>query len=185
MSFDRGGKAVANESKHPFIVEVPVAASGLGVELNRQIVGFHTSRRIPPRFGRAGAFPIWRRRAPSSNSLGERSTKPLALSHAPRRFPPPRFILEIDITRAPARCDHAQQSALNFVSRNSQLPLKRHIANAAAVTQAVTSINEFRPHRQNKRAPTEARAKFGRRSPGRTFTPKSAPDTLSSVGLYG
>ena len=52
MSFDRGGKAVANESKHPFIVEVPVAASGLGVELNRQIVGFHTSRRIPPRFGR-------------------------------------------------------------------------------------------------------------------------------------
>src|SRR3974390_1240279 len=61
MSFDRSGKAVANESKHPFIVEVPVAASGLGVELNRQIVGFHTSRRIPPRFGRAGAFPIWGR----------------------------------------------------------------------------------------------------------------------------
>jgi len=52
MSFDRGGKAAANERKYPFIVEVPVAANGLVVELNREIVGFHKSRRIPPRFGR-------------------------------------------------------------------------------------------------------------------------------------
>ena len=52
MPFDRGGKAVANERKHPFIVEMPVAANGLDVELNRQIVGFHKSRGIPPRFGR-------------------------------------------------------------------------------------------------------------------------------------
>ena len=56
MLVDRAGKAVANESKYPFIVEVPVAASGLDVELNRKIVGFHKSRRIPPRFGRT----IWR-----------------------------------------------------------------------------------------------------------------------------
>jgi hypothetical protein len=52
----RPGKAVANESKYPFIAEVPVAANGLDVELNRQIVGFHKSRSIPLRFGRT----IWR-----------------------------------------------------------------------------------------------------------------------------
>jgi hypothetical protein len=55
MSFDRR-KGVANEIKYPFVVEVPVAANGLDVELNRQIVGFHTSRRIVPRFGRT----VWR-----------------------------------------------------------------------------------------------------------------------------
>jgi hypothetical protein len=34
MLFDRGGKAVANESKYPFIVEVPVNANRLDVKLN-------------------------------------------------------------------------------------------------------------------------------------------------------
>ena len=52
MSFDRAGKAVANERKYPFIVEVHVGANGLDVELNGQIVDFHKSHRIPPRFGR-------------------------------------------------------------------------------------------------------------------------------------
>jgi hypothetical protein len=52
MSFDRGGKAAANEKKYPFIVEVPVAPDGLDVELNARIVAFHRSRRILPRFGR-------------------------------------------------------------------------------------------------------------------------------------
>ena len=52
MSFDRGGRAVANERKYPFIVEVHVGANGLDVELNGQIVDFHKSHRIPPRFGR-------------------------------------------------------------------------------------------------------------------------------------
>jgi hypothetical protein len=52
MSLDRAGKAVANEKKYPFIVEVPVAANGLDRELNRQIVGFHKSRRVEPRHGR-------------------------------------------------------------------------------------------------------------------------------------
>ena len=52
MSIDRTGKAVANESKSPFIVEMPVGANGLDVELNRQVIGFHKSRRIPPLFGR-------------------------------------------------------------------------------------------------------------------------------------
>ena len=55
-SFDRGGKAAANERKYSFIVEVSVAANGLDVELNRQIVDFHKSRRITLRFGRT----IWR-----------------------------------------------------------------------------------------------------------------------------
>ncbi len=35
MLVDRAGKAVANEGKYPFIVEVPVAANGLAIELNR------------------------------------------------------------------------------------------------------------------------------------------------------
>ena len=52
MSIDRVGKALANESKYPFVVEVPVAANGLDVELNGQIIGFHKSRRIPLRYGR-------------------------------------------------------------------------------------------------------------------------------------
>jgi hypothetical protein len=56
MLIDYSGKAITNERKHPFIIEVPVAPNGLDVELNRQIVGFHNSHRIPPRFGRA----IWR-----------------------------------------------------------------------------------------------------------------------------
>ena len=45
------GKPTINERKYPFIVEVPVAAKGLYIELNRQIVDFHKSRRILPRFG--------------------------------------------------------------------------------------------------------------------------------------
>ena len=52
MSIDRTGKAFANENKYPFIVEVPVLANGLEVDLNRQIIGFHKSRRVPPRYGR-------------------------------------------------------------------------------------------------------------------------------------
>ena len=55
-SFDRGGKAVANERKYPFIVEVPVATNGLDVELNRQIIGFHKSHHVRFRLGRT----IWR-----------------------------------------------------------------------------------------------------------------------------
>jgi hypothetical protein len=53
---DRAGKAVANESKYPFVVEVPVAANGLDVELNGRIIGFHKARRIDQRFGRT----VWR-----------------------------------------------------------------------------------------------------------------------------
>jgi hypothetical protein len=52
MSIDRSGKAMTNERSYPFIIEVPVAANGLDVELNRQIVGFHNSNCIPARFGR-------------------------------------------------------------------------------------------------------------------------------------
>jgi hypothetical protein len=89
MSFARAGKTAANEAKYPFIVEVPVDANGLNVELNRQIVGFHKWHHTTLRFGRtalrdgkfitAGAFSIWQRRAPLPNSLAERFTKQPAL----------------------------------------------------------------------------------------------------------
>ena len=52
MSLDRADKAFINESKYPFIIEMPVATIGLDVELNRQIVVFHYSHRIQARFGR-------------------------------------------------------------------------------------------------------------------------------------
>jgi hypothetical protein len=52
MSPGRAGKALANERKYPFIVEVPVTANGLDRALNLQIVDFHKSRSLPPRFGR-------------------------------------------------------------------------------------------------------------------------------------
>jgi hypothetical protein len=56
IPFESRGKAGINEQKYSFIIELPVAANGLDVELNRQIVGFHKSRRIPPLYGRT----IWR-----------------------------------------------------------------------------------------------------------------------------
>jgi len=52
MSFARAGKTAANEAKYPYIVEVPIAANGLNVELNRQIVGFHKLHHTTLRFGR-------------------------------------------------------------------------------------------------------------------------------------
>ncbi len=49
-----GRKAVANEKKYPFVVEVPVTEKGLDLDLNARIIGFHKSRRTIPRFGRTG-----------------------------------------------------------------------------------------------------------------------------------
>ena len=94
MSFARAGKTAANEAKYPFIVEVPVAANGLNVELTVKLSVF-TSRTTPRRdldalhsergkFITAGAFSIWRRRALLPNSLAERFTKQPALDL--RRF---------------------------------------------------------------------------------------------------
>ena len=45
------GKALANESKYPNIVEL-AAAAGLDVTLGRRIMDFHKSRHIQPRHGR-------------------------------------------------------------------------------------------------------------------------------------
>jgi hypothetical protein len=56
MPIDRAGKAVTNEGKYPFIVEVPVPSTGLDVGLNGEVVGFHKARRIDQRFGRT----VWR-----------------------------------------------------------------------------------------------------------------------------
>jgi hypothetical protein len=61
-------KPLINESGYPYIVELAVPETGLEIELNRQIVGFHKSRSLQPRHGRRiirdnqhildGAFPI-------------------------------------------------------------------------------------------------------------------------------
>ena len=46
------GKTIANESKYPFVVELVIKAKGLDVALSRQIIDFHRSRHIQPRYGR-------------------------------------------------------------------------------------------------------------------------------------
>jgi hypothetical protein len=46
------GKAVTNEKKYPYIVELFVADEKLDVELSRRIMNFHRSRKIQARHGR-------------------------------------------------------------------------------------------------------------------------------------
>jgi len=46
------GKAVENEAKYPYIVELAVAGDELDVELSRRMLDFHRSRKIPARHGR-------------------------------------------------------------------------------------------------------------------------------------
>jgi hypothetical protein len=45
-------KSLTNERTHPYLVEIPVAAAGLDVLLNRQIMKFHESRQLQLRHGR-------------------------------------------------------------------------------------------------------------------------------------
>jgi len=52
MLSPRSGKAKANESKYPYIVELAVKDDKLDVELGRRIMVFHQSRDILPRHGR-------------------------------------------------------------------------------------------------------------------------------------
>jgi len=47
------GKLLTNERTNPYLVEIPVAATGLDIALNRQIVEFHKSRHIQLRHGRS------------------------------------------------------------------------------------------------------------------------------------
>ena len=47
------GKASANESKYPYIVELTVTSDGLDVGLGRRIIDFHKARHIQPRHGRS------------------------------------------------------------------------------------------------------------------------------------
>jgi len=51
MAFDRLGKALANESKYPFIIEVPLAKNRLDNHIDDEIVGFKRPHHLPPRFG--------------------------------------------------------------------------------------------------------------------------------------
>jgi hypothetical protein len=48
----RSGKAVANESKYPDIVELFVPADELDVKFSRRMMDFHRSRKIQARYGR-------------------------------------------------------------------------------------------------------------------------------------
>jgi hypothetical protein len=47
-------KAITNEIRHPYIVEVAVVSDGLDAELCRRIMQFHKSRHIEPRYARYG-----------------------------------------------------------------------------------------------------------------------------------
>jgi len=45
-------KAVGNETKFPYIAELPTSMRGLDVALSRRIIQFHKTRHIQPRHGR-------------------------------------------------------------------------------------------------------------------------------------
>jgi hypothetical protein len=46
------GKAVSNESNYPYIVEIAIADDKLDVEVSREMMDFHKSRKIQTRHGR-------------------------------------------------------------------------------------------------------------------------------------
>jgi hypothetical protein len=46
------GKAVANEQRYPYIVELLVVDDELDVEVSRRMMDFHRSRKIQARYGR-------------------------------------------------------------------------------------------------------------------------------------
>jgi hypothetical protein len=48
----RNGKAVANKSKYPHIVELVIDGDKLDVEFSRRMMDFHRSRKIQARHGR-------------------------------------------------------------------------------------------------------------------------------------
>ncbi len=55
MGKPRTGRALTNEIKYPYIVELPVESvdlKELDAELSRQIIVFHISRKLQVRYGR-------------------------------------------------------------------------------------------------------------------------------------
>ena len=52
MPLSSSYKARRNETKYPYIAEVPASMLGLDVELNRRIFQFHKTRHVQPRHGR-------------------------------------------------------------------------------------------------------------------------------------
>ena len=46
------GRALRNERRYPYIVEVPVSVGGLDVARSRRIIEFHKTQYIQPRHGR-------------------------------------------------------------------------------------------------------------------------------------
>jgi hypothetical protein len=51
----RQDKALINEARYPYIVQLPINSAGLELGLNRRILAFYKSRRIKPRYGRTVA----------------------------------------------------------------------------------------------------------------------------------
>ena len=51
-SVQRVNRLLTNERTHPYWVDISVAAVGLDVPLNRQIINFHKSRQLQLRYGR-------------------------------------------------------------------------------------------------------------------------------------
>jgi hypothetical protein len=45
-------RAITNEIRHPYIVEVAIVGDELNVQLGRRIMQFHQSQCIQPRYGR-------------------------------------------------------------------------------------------------------------------------------------
>jgi hypothetical protein len=50
----RGGssRALTNERKYPYIVELPVSVGGLDIAVSRRIIEFHKTQHVQPRHGR-------------------------------------------------------------------------------------------------------------------------------------
>ena len=80
------GKAVENEQKYPYIVELLVVDDELDVEVSRRMMDFHGSRKIQARYGRrivreaksifGGVFLIWTWPARSRKSSAEKFCSP-------------------------------------------------------------------------------------------------------------
>jgi len=45
-------RAIKNEIRHPYIVEVAIVGDELNIQLGRQIIHFYQSQSIQPRYGR-------------------------------------------------------------------------------------------------------------------------------------
>jgi hypothetical protein len=52
MPRDPHNRALTNETENPYVVEITLPSDGLDAGLSRDIMRFHKSRHIEPRYGR-------------------------------------------------------------------------------------------------------------------------------------